>query len=85
MIWVVSGGWFSSHDSINLDFLRELLNRGYTVFAVVHGSQPKYTIPEAIADMKLAGAIHPQPTRRISRSIRTASASAAARPAGTSR
>jgi acetyl esterase/lipase len=51
IIWTVSGGWFSSHQSINLDFLRELLNRGYTVFAVVHGSQPKYTIPEAVEDM----------------------------------
>jgi acetyl esterase/lipase len=54
IIWTVSGGWFSSHQSINLDFLRELLNRGYTVFAVVHGSQPKYTIPEAVEDMNTA-------------------------------
>ena len=54
VIWVVSGGWFSNHDSINLAFLKELLSRGYTVFAVVHGSQPKYTIPEAIADMTLS-------------------------------
>jgi acetyl esterase/lipase len=54
VIWVVSGGWFSNHDSINLSFLKELLSRGYTVFAVVHGSQPKYTIPEAIADMTLS-------------------------------
>lgn len=51
VIWVVSGGWTSKHDHINVDFLKELLTRGYTVFAVVHGSQPKYTIPEAIADM----------------------------------
>lgn len=54
VIWVVSGGWFSSHDAINLSFLKEPLGRGYTVFAVVHGSQPKYTIPEAIADMTLS-------------------------------
>ena len=54
VIWTVSGGWFSSHEAINADFLKELLSRGYTVFAVVHGSQPKYTIPEAIADMNLA-------------------------------
>jgi acetyl esterase/lipase len=51
VIWTVSGGWFSSREAINLDFLKELLARGYTVFAVMHGSQPKYTIPEAIADM----------------------------------
>ena len=54
VIWTVSGGWFSSREAINLDFLKELLARGYTVFAVMHGSQPKYTIPEAIADMNLA-------------------------------
>jgi acetyl esterase/lipase len=54
VIWTVSGGWFSSRESINIDFLKELLARGYTVFAVMHGSQPKYTIPEAIADMNLA-------------------------------
>ena len=54
VIWVASGGWFSAREAINVDFLRELLARGYTVFAVVHGSQPKYTIPEAVADMNLA-------------------------------
>jgi len=54
VIWTVSGGWFSSKEAINLDFLKLLLERGYTVFAVMHGSQPKYTIPEAIADMNLA-------------------------------
>jgi acetyl esterase/lipase len=52
VIWVVSGGWFSSHERIDLNFLKEPLARGYTVFAVVHGSQPRYTIPEAIEDMQ---------------------------------
>ncbi len=51
VIWVASGGWFSSRAGINVAFLQELLARGYTVMAVVHGSQPKYTIPEAIEDM----------------------------------
>jgi len=51
IIWVVSGGWFSGHDAINPAFVTELLNRGYTVFAVVHGSQPKFTIPEILQDM----------------------------------
>ncbi|MEX0678955.1 MAG: alpha/beta hydrolase [Pirellulales bacterium] len=71
VIWTVSGGWFSAREAINIDFLRELLKRGYTVFAVVHGSQPKYTIPEAIADMNLAvryirahaGEFHVDPNR----------------------
>lgn len=54
IVWAVSGGWFSAREAINLEFLKPLLERGYTVFAVVHGSQPKYTIPEAVADMNLA-------------------------------
>ena len=54
VLWVVSGGWFSSHDSIHPDFVKPLLDRGYTVFAVVHGSQPKYTIPEILGDMHRA-------------------------------
>jgi dipeptidyl aminopeptidase/acylaminoacyl peptidase len=32
----------------------ELLKRGYTVLAVVHGSQPKFTIPEVLEDMHRA-------------------------------
>jgi acetyl esterase/lipase len=54
VIWVASGGWFSAHEAINTAFLDELLRRGYTVFAVVHGSQPKYTIPEILQDMHRA-------------------------------
>ncbi len=54
VIWVQSGGWFSSRDGINVDFFKELLGRGYTVLAVMHGSQPKFTIPEAIDDLKLS-------------------------------
>ena len=44
IVFMVSGGWFSSHDTINGAFLRPLLNRAYTVFAVVHGSQPKFVV-----------------------------------------
>jgi len=51
IIWVVSGGWYSSHDNINPAFIVEFLKRGYTVFAVVHGSQQKFTIPEVLEDM----------------------------------
>jgi acetyl esterase/lipase len=56
VIFAVSGGWVSSHDNIGAVALYngELLKRGYTVFAVVHGSQPKYTVPECVADMQRA-------------------------------
>jgi acetyl esterase/lipase len=50
----ISGGWVSNHDQINPAFAFTLLNRGYTVFAVVHGSQPKFTIPECIEDLNRA-------------------------------
>ena len=52
VILVLSGGWFSAKGALGLPFMREMLNRGYTVFAVTHGSQPKYTIPEAVEDMQ---------------------------------
>ncbi|HEV3444031.1 MAG TPA: alpha/beta hydrolase [Gemmataceae bacterium] len=52
---VISGGWFSAHDMVNaLGLHREFLERGYTVFAVMHGSQPKFTIPEILEDMHRA-------------------------------
>ena len=54
VVWVVSGGWFSAHEAINPGYPAEFLNRGYTVFAVVHGSQPLYTIPEVLGDMHRA-------------------------------
>lgn len=50
---IVSGGWFSSAKnagSVPMEFLR----RGYTVFAVVHGSQPKYTVAEIRWDIDQA-------------------------------
>jgi acetyl esterase/lipase len=54
VILVVSGGWFSAHEAIQPVFVERLIARGYTVFAVVHGSQPKFTIPEIVQDMNRA-------------------------------
>jgi acetyl esterase/lipase len=54
VIVCVSGGWFSSHDNINVGMAKEFLKRGYTVFAVVHGSQPKFNIEEILQDMHRA-------------------------------
>lgn len=55
LIWVVSGGWFSNHalvePAVPAPTILAPLQRGYTVFAVVHGSQPKFTIPEILEDM----------------------------------
>ncbi len=51
VIFLVSGGWLSSRDTPNMVTIRQasfqsFLDRGYTVFAVVHGSQPKFIILE---------------------------------------
>ena len=54
IIFVASGGWVSSHQGINKVFVTPFTDRGYTVFAVVHGSQPKFTIPEVLGDMNRA-------------------------------
>jgi acetyl esterase/lipase len=54
VIYVVSGGWYSAREIAFPYFITELTGRGYTVFAVVHGSQPKFTIPEILEDMHRA-------------------------------
>jgi acetyl esterase/lipase len=56
IIFCVSGGWFSNHDQVPESALACIpyLTRGYTIFTVVHGSQPKFTIPECIEDMRMA-------------------------------
>ena len=54
VIFMVSGGFFSSHEGINPTFYQHFLERGYTVFAVVHGSQPRFIIPEIEEDIHRA-------------------------------
>jgi acetyl esterase/lipase len=55
VIWVVSGGWYSAPEAITPQSIAmstgELTRRGYTVFAVCHGSAPRFTIQEAVNDM----------------------------------
>lgn len=54
IIFVVSGGWYSDHNGINGAvplYIQPLVDKGYTVFAVCHGSNPKYTIPEILEDL----------------------------------
>ena len=58
VLFMVSGGFFSSHEAIDGalkgGLLTPLLERGYTVIAVVHGSQPRFVIPEITADVQRA-------------------------------
>lgn len=53
IVWVVSGGWYSAKEAIQKRdrFLMPFLARGYTCFAVVHGSQPKFIVTEITEDM----------------------------------
>lgn len=56
VIWAVSSGFHSHHAWIEgpkfAKNMSVLLDRGYTVFAVVHGSVPKFTLPEYCSDMR---------------------------------
>jgi acetyl esterase/lipase len=54
VIFMVSGGFFSAKEAINQKMYSPFLERGYTVFAVVHGSQPKFHIPEIQQDIHRA-------------------------------
>jgi acetyl esterase/lipase len=53
-LFMVSGGWRSSWSPPQraVGRFRPLLNKGFTVFAVRHGSSPKYNIPEVVADVR---------------------------------
>jgi acetyl esterase/lipase len=54
IILLISGGWVSSHDNINPQRFQPFLKRGYTVFTVVHGSQPKFVVTEIVQDIHRA-------------------------------
>jgi acetyl esterase/lipase len=54
IIFMVSGGFFSAKEAISQKTYTPFLERGYTVFAVVHGSQPRFHIPEIEQDIHRA-------------------------------
>ena len=59
LLFLVNGGWMSSKATplmvtIRPDDYRVYLQRGYTVFAIVTSSQPKFAIPELVDDMHRA-------------------------------
>ena len=59
ILFLVNGGWLSSKATpmmvtIQPDYYRPFLERGYTVFAVVTSSQPAFTIPELVDDVHRA-------------------------------
>ena len=55
-LFMVSGGWYSRWsppESLKARF-KPLTDKGFTVLAVRHGSSPKFSIPEAVADVRRA-------------------------------
>ena len=54
VLFVVSGGWRSRPEAIRSEMYAPFYKRGYIVFAVVHGTQPKFTVPEIVQDVNRA-------------------------------
>ena len=56
IIRVQSGAWVSGYNGLEIqtELLQPYLKKGYSVFTVMHGSQPRYAIPDAVSDLKRA-------------------------------
>lgn len=55
VIYCVSSGWMSDKRDIREDlFVAPFVSRGFTVFAVLHSSNPKFAINEVVFDMHRA-------------------------------
>jgi acetyl esterase/lipase len=57
VVVLMSGGWVSGRDKMMVfykPFLNGFVQRGYTTFAVYHGAQPQFTVPDAVADVNRA-------------------------------
>ena len=64
VLFMMSGGWFSgwvppegfmsSQVPDGFKHFRELVEQGYTLFIVRHGSAPQFKVPEAVADVRRA-------------------------------
>jgi acetyl esterase/lipase len=54
ILFMVSGGWYSqwTQPEQMQPFVMPLTSKGFTVLAVRHGSSPRYTIPEAVSDVR---------------------------------
>lgn len=54
VLFMVSGGFSSNHARIDVKNYQLFLEHGYTVFAIVHGSQPRYIVTEIVEDIHRA-------------------------------
>lgn len=63
VLFMMSGGWVSSWappenlvrpQRASLNLFEKIVDRGYTLVIVRHGSSPYFKVPDAVADVKLA-------------------------------
>jgi acetyl esterase/lipase len=54
LLWLRSGDFVSDEQPFNPETIAEYLDRGYTVFAVSHGSAPAFPVDEIVADVHRA-------------------------------
>jgi acetyl esterase/lipase len=64
VLFMMSGGWFSGwvppeafmtpQTADHFKHFRDLVDAGYTLFIVRHGSAPQFKVPEAVADVRRA-------------------------------
>jgi len=57
IVLFISEGWHSSHEKIETNisiYVEPLIKKGYTVFAVIHGSNPKFSLLENYEHAKRA-------------------------------
>jgi len=54
ILFMVSGGWYSGWrpPEQTVRWFKPMLDKGFTVFAVRHGSSAKYVIPEIVEDVR---------------------------------
>ena len=54
VLFMVSGGWHSAWapPKKTMALFKPLLDKGFTVMAVRHGSSPKYIVPEIVQDVR---------------------------------
>ena len=57
VVFIVSGGWISDHSmskSFGADIEKAFADGGFTVFSVVHGAQPRFTVAEIVVQVRTA-------------------------------
>lgn len=56
VVWIISDSWQSAPNSRNLEYpqIKDLVEQGYTLALVTHGSAPRFSIADCVADVHRA-------------------------------